>query len=204
MKRENEIKEHLINNAIRLIAVGGFEMATTKALACSGGDLPGIKMNEVYIYRLFGSKENLYEAAFFSLDSELYDAFVQAAGSIGGFDHSGKEKIFAFLERAWRFLLKNENRFRCYLRYYYSIYFKGRSLESHRRLFGTIVGLMSPAFKEEADVFAILHSTFTTLLNFAVRVYNGELEDSEINRVHVFNVIYCMMSTYFVETGSDS
>ena len=64
MKYENEVKELLIHNAIHLIAKGGFENATTKDLALSGGNLPGLKMNEVYIYRLFGSKESVYEAAF--------------------------------------------------------------------------------------------------------------------------------------------
>ena len=51
-------------------------------------------------------------------------------------------------------------------------------------------------FKEHADVVAILHSVFTALFDFAIRVYNGELEDSEINRLHIFKVLYCMM-TYF-------
>ena len=55
----------------------------------------------------------------------------------------------------------------------------------------------SPLFKEEAEVYAIMHSVFTMLLDFAIRVYNGEIEDNEINRPHVFNVLYCMMVTYF-------
>ena len=71
MKYESEIKELLIENAIHLIAEGGFEKATTKALTYCGDQLPAVEMNEVYIYRLFGSKENLYEAAFARLDAEL-------------------------------------------------------------------------------------------------------------------------------------
>lgn len=37
MKREAEIKELLISNAIHLIAEGGFEKATTKELTHCGG-----------------------------------------------------------------------------------------------------------------------------------------------------------------------
>ena len=55
----------------------------------------------------------------------------------------------------------------------------------------------SPIFKEEADVPSILHSVFTALFDFAIRVYNGDLEDNEENREHMFNVLYCMMMTYF-------
>ena len=82
MKREAEIKELLISNAIHLIAKGGFEAATTKALTTAGGSPDGFKMNEVYIYRFFGSKEKIYEAAFLTLDNELYNAFNTAIEAV--------------------------------------------------------------------------------------------------------------------------
>ena len=69
MKHEAEIKELLVKNAIHLIAQGGFESATTKELTHCSGSIEGLRMNEVYIYRLFGSKEYLYEAAFEMLDN---------------------------------------------------------------------------------------------------------------------------------------
>lgn len=203
-KRETEIKELLINNAIHLIAEGGFEKATTKELAYSGGSIPGFKMNEVYIYRIFGSKEKLYEAAFLTLDRELTDAFMRGYSAVGGFDENIRERLYDFFLRAWAFILGNEERCRCYVRYYYSVYFTGPSLEMHNRLFEGIVSSMAPLFNEEADVTAILHSVFTMLFDFGIRVYNGQLEDNEINRPHVFNVLYCMMSTYFKETARAS
>lgn len=199
MRYETEIKELLIENAIHLIAEGGFEKATTKELTHSGGALPDFKMNEVYIYRFFGSKDNLYEAAFVSLDTELYVAFRDGVKAIGGFDDNTKEKLYDFFSRAWRFILGNEERCRCYVRYYYSIYFKDSSIKAHKKLFEGIVTEMTPLFKEEADVSSILHSVFTALLDFAIRVYNKDLEDNEINRPHIFNVLYCMMMTYFKE-----
>lgn len=199
MKHEAKIKELLVKNAIHLIAEGGFEKATTKELTHSGGALPDFKMNEVYIYRFFGSKDDLYEAAFVSLDTELYVAFRDGVKAIGGFDDNTKEKLYDFFSRAWRFILGNEERCRCYVRYYYSIYFKDSSIKAHKKLFEGIVTEMTPLFKEEADVSSILHSVFTALLDFAIRVYNKDLEDNEINRPHIFNVLYCMMMTYFKE-----
>ena len=200
MKREAEIKELLISNAISLIAEGGFEKATTKELTHYGGHLPDLKMNEVYIYRIFGSKEKLYEAAFIRLDTELFHAFMRGVDSIGGFCGDDRERLDVFFRKAWQFVIGNEARCRCYVRYYHSIYFKGDSLEFHKKLFSEMVGGMAAMFKEEADAVSILHSTFTTLLDFAIRVYNGELEDSEENRKHIFNVLYCMMSAYLVKT----
>ena len=196
MKREAEVKALLISNAIHLIAEGGFEKATTKELARYGGDLPDLKMNEVYIYRYFGSKESLYEAAFIELDRELFYAFRNGVISVGGFEQNTKEKLYDFFLKAWKFVLHNEERCRCYVRYYYSIYFKGSSLKAHEKQFNEVIDVLIPLFKEEADVSAIFHSVFTTMLAFAIRVYNGELEDSEENRPHVFNVLSCMLMTY--------
>jgi hypothetical protein len=51
-------------------------------------------------------------------------------------------------------------------------------------------------FKDEADVVAILHSVFIAFFDFAIRVLNGDVENSEENRPHIFNVLYCMMATY--------
>jgi AcrR family transcriptional regulator len=199
MKYETEIRELLISNTIHLIAEGGFEKATTKELTHCGGDLPNMKMNEAYLYRIFGSKENLYDEAFVRLDRELCYAFRHGAETVGGFLPNSRERLYSFFLLAWRFVLGNEERCRCYVRYYYSIYFKGHSLEAHKRLFSGILSEMAPLFKDEADVPAILHSVFTTMLDFGIRVYNGDLEDSDINIPHIFNVLYCMMSTYFKE-----
>ena len=197
MRYEAEIKELLIENSIHLIAEGGFEKATTKEITHYSGNLPDFKMNEVYIYRIFGSKENLYQAAFVRLDGELIDAFNRGVGIVGSFDGNTEEKLNRFFSLAWEFILGNEDRCRCYVRYYYSVYFKGKSREAHKKLFDGMVKEMSPIFKDEADVEAILHSVFTAMFDFAIRVYNGELEDSSINRPHIFNVLYCMMATYF-------
>ena len=197
MKYEAEVRELLIKNTIHLIAEGGFEMATTKNLAHSGGTLPDFKMNEVYIYRLFGSKENLYEAAFLCLDHELFRFFYSTMCATGCFKNGTRENLYRFFRKVWDFILSDEEGCRCYVRYYYSIYFQGQPLQMHKNLFERIFTEAKPLFKEEADVYAILHSTFIMLFDFAIRVYNGELENNEINIPHVFNVLYCMMMTYF-------
>ena len=202
MKHEADIKSLLISNAIHLISEGGFEKATTKELTYYQGNLPNIKMNEVYIYRLFGSKEALYEAAFVYLDKEMYDAFQDGIRKVGDITRDTK-KLYEFFLTVWEFVLKNEDRCRCYVRYYYSIYFKGESLEKHQKHFEAVVGKFCPLFKEEADVKSIMHSVFTALLDFAIRVYNGELENNGINVPHIFNVLYCMMTTYFKENEQE-
>jgi AcrR family transcriptional regulator len=197
MKNEQLIREILINNTIHVIAEGGFEKATTKAIAFSGAPSPDIKMNEVYIYRLFGSKEHLYETVFECLDLELLDVLKKALQAADHIEVNAKEKLYRIFSELWHFVLANEEQNECYVRYYYSIYFKGFSLIKHNLRFDCIHKAFAPLFKAEADVKSIMHSVLTTLLSFAVRVYNGDLKDTEENANHIFTVLYCIMMVYF-------
>ena len=204
MRREAEVRELLISNAIHLIATEGFEGATTKALTHGGGTLEGFKMNEVYIYRIFGGKEQLYEAAFLRLDHELFHVLNHGIELFRLDDHAVKVRLREFFRTVWEFILGNEEKCRCYVRYYYSVYFKGRAREEHRRMFEDAIRPTRPTFKREANVFEILHSVFTSLFDFAIRVYNGDLEDNEENRTHIFNVLHCMTLTYLADPASVS
>ena len=204
MRSEWEVREILIDNTIRLIAEGGFEKATTRAITKSGMVLPDVKMNDAYIYRLFGSKENLYQAAFETLDKELVLGLTRYIKEVGGITANVKESLYKIFLGAWRFLLKNEARCRCYVRYYYSVYFRGESLRQHNLLCDRLIAEFHHLFIDEADVRSIMHSVLTTLLDFAIRVYNGDLEDSEINTPHVFNVLYSSMVTYFKDDVKES
>lgn len=202
MKHEEEIKERLVNNAIHLIAEGGFEMATTKRLTYCDGGSSDFRMNEIYIYRLFGSKESLYEYAFFCLDTEFYNVLRNSIKSKDLLDGSLRERLYEIFLEVWNFILGNEERCRCYVRYYYSIYYTKLSMDAHKKLFAGVIDSFSPLFKEEADIFSIMHSVFTSLFDFAIRVHNGDLANDDENRPHVFNVLYCMMMTYFNESIS--
>lgn len=203
MKREAEVKELLISNTIKLIAEGGFEKATTKELTNYGGSLKDFKMNESYIYRIFGSKEKLYEAAFLQLDDELAGALIRGIKAMDKSEDGLKDALYAVFQKVWQFILRNEARCRCYVRYYYSNYLKGSTIEAHRKHFRKVVEVFTPLFRDDADTDNILHCVFTTVLDFGIRVYNGDLEDNEVNREHVFNVLYCMMMTYFKDSVGD-
>lgn len=199
MRYEKETRELLIANAIRSIAEGGFENATTKNLAYSGGQpADDFRMNEVYIYRLFGGKDKLFAHVFQRLDKELFSA-IHAGAPEDGFETDTKEKLHKVFMSAWTFITGNEERCRCYVRYYYSVYFNGESQKAHAELFEKMTERLRPIFIDEADVTEILHSVFSAIFDFAIRYYNGELENNENNRVHIFNVLYRMLSAYLKE-----
>jgi AcrR family transcriptional regulator len=196
MKHEKEIRTRLISNTIQLIAEGGFEKATSKELTYYGEVSTDFKMNEVYIYRFFGGKEALFEQAFLMLEYELYRELLRCSTEELAKDSELIKSWYRIFERSWSFLRRNEARSRCYIRYYYSIYFKGNSLATHNKHFDEVIKVFEPFFLEKANVSAIMHSVFSALLDFAIRSYNGELLDSEENRMHIFNILYNMLKCY--------
>ncbi|MBO7296405.1 MAG: TetR/AcrR family transcriptional regulator [Clostridia bacterium] len=200
MRRAEDIRQALIDNTIHVIAAGGFEYATTRNIAKYPSPLFAGTLNDAYIYRVFGSKEGLYDEVFATLDAELTAAFCSRLRSLDRSDKSAKEILLYIFEGVWRFVLRDEDRCRCYVRYYYSIYFKEASQRKHRESFNQIVKGLLPLFKPEADATAILHSAFTAILDFAIRVYNGDLENTENNTKHIFNVLYSIIAPYLKET----
>ena len=202
MKHEAEIREILIENTIRLIAEGGFEKATTKEITHSGAAPEDLKMNEVYIYRLFGGKEALFEQAFLMLEHEVYHELLRCSTEELAKDGEQMDCWHRIFQRSWSFIRRNEARCHCYVRYYYSIYFKGNSLAAHNRHFDEVTKVFEPFFREQANVSAIMHSVFCTLLAFAIRSYNGELLDNEENRMHIFNVLYNMLKCYLKDENA--
>ncbi len=205
MKNGNVIREALLENTIHLIGDCGFEKATTKAIVDLGIADPNIRLNEVYIYRVFGSKELLYAEAFSVLDNELFATIRESLKNFFDDPYPFRDRMRHFFDKLWRFLLGNECRCRCYVRFYYSSYFREQSLRKHRTLLVSQEPVFRPVFKEESDVISLIHTTFMTMMDFAIRVYNGDIEDSEENAYHIFNLLYYSLSSYFdpivVESG---
>lgn len=195
MKNERVYREVFTNNTIRLVAEGGFEMATTRAISGGRKEVNGAKLNEAHIYRVFGTKENLFAETFSMLDNELISNIKE---SLAVFDMSADfrgqcEKLFLHL---WRFLLQNEDKCRYYTRYYYSVYFKEDIQKAHMKKYEILIERMTPAFVDGADVWSLFHHIITVMLDFAIRIYNGALEDTEENAAHVFTVAYSSIAPY--------
>ena len=195
MKNESVYRELFIANTIRCVAEGGFEAATTRAIAGERREIGGIKVNEAHIYRIFGTKDALFAETFDMLDNDLVGVVVQNLSVFEGDgdfrDHC--EKLFTQL---WRFLLQNENKCKYYTRYFHSVYFKNDIYLSHVQKYVPLIGKMSPLFVPSADVWSIFQHVLTSLLEFALRVYGGSLGDNEDTATHVFNVTYCAIDPY--------
>jgi len=189
--KQDAIRRTLINGAIHVIARDGLEKASAKQIETETG------MNVVYIYRLFYDKEDLFAKMFESLDDELIDIITKNLPLMNVQEISLKERCQNFFVAIWRFLLGNQEKCRCYIRYYYSPLFKTYSIEMHKKKYQIVVETFRSAFRERANVWMILNHILNVMLDFAVKVCDGIVPDDEDTAEHVFRLVYASIRQYF-------
>jgi len=190
MKHAN-VKEVLIDRAITVLGSAGMDKATTKAIVAGTG------ISEVYIYRHFANKEDLLAKAFDKLDDELVQKVMLHVHVMYIQSMAYQDRCRFFFTAVWEFLLQNQTKCTAFIRYYYSPYFAKYSAEAHKERFMPLVAKFQDAFKDEANVWMLLNHILTTMLDFAVKVYDGQLPNDGDTEDHVFRVIYYAIYPYF-------
>ena len=190
MKRD-EIRRGLIDGTIYVIAREGLDKASTKLI--------GLKtsINEAYIYRCFADKEDMFAEAFASLDEELVTKAMQHVPVMYMQEMEYEVRCRIFFLSIWRFLLGNRDKCLTFVRYYYSPYFSKYSADSHKKRYESLVDKFKEAFREEANVWMILNHILATMLDFAVKVFDGAVPDDEDTAEHVFRLVYFSVRQYF-------
>lgn len=186
-----DMREKLIERTISVIANEGLDKTTTKAITTGTG------INEAYIYRHFSDKKDLLSKAFDKLDEELVAKVMQHLPVMYMQELEYELRCRVFFEAVWKFLLGNKEKCLAFVQYYYSLYFTKYSAESHKRRYIPIVEKFKDAFKDEADVWMILNHILNVMLDFAVKVHNGQMPSEDNYSEHVFLVIYRSVEQYF-------
>ena len=190
---KDEMRLALLESTVDAIATLGFSGATTKVIASRP------KINEAYIYRLFGGKEKLFAATFEMLDEELISSIRPLNRDL--IEQSGvSAALREVFDRVWRFVLARPDRCIAYVRYYFSPYFMTFSHKSHMAAYRPIIAALQPFFRDGADVTSLAHHVLSSLLDFAVRVHNGDISDTPDTSMHVFRVLFYVFHPYLRET----
>ncbi len=187
---QEEMSLALINATIKVIAYEGLEKTTTKAIATTAN------LNEVYIYRLFGSKEDLLAKSFEVLDNELADNVLKNFGIMCDNNRDFVSKCKELFYKIWDFLLSNQERCVSYIRYYYSSYFRKYSEEIHMKLFAQVIDDMTPAFADANDVVFFLQHFLNTMLDLAIKVFYDFIENSNETCEKAFFVLFSSVKPY--------
>lgn len=196
--KQDEIRQRLIEGTIHVIARDGLDKASTKQIGIA------TSINEAYIYRCFADKEDMFTKVFDALDEELLATTMQHIELMYISEIEFELRCRGYFSALWAFLLSNRDKCLAYVQYFYSPYFVKYSVDGHKKRFLPLIEAFRSAFKAEADVWMILNHILNVMLDFAVKVHNGQMSRDDDYAEHVFRVIYVSVKQYFRENeGSD-
>lgn len=187
----DELRQKLIDGTIRVIATDGLDRASTKQIGLATAT------NEAYIYRCFKSKEDLLAKTFASLDEELVSKAMQHIPVMYMQELEYEMRCRFYFVAIWEFLLGNREKCLAFIQYYYSPYFKKYSATEHTQRFLPVVNKFRDAFREESNAWLILNHILTTMLDFAIKVYDGVIPNSDETTDRVFCLIFATVRQYF-------
>ena len=178
------MKQIFMESAVHVVARDGLENATTKAIAAQAG------LNEAYIYKCFRGKDQLLSAAF---HQEVENFAAQLRQNLPLLHLPGippKERAFLFWQQVWQFILEKPDDCIFYIRYYYSADCRANAYEEHLRQFHELIQSVRYVFQPQVNVDILVHQIFDTMLAFAARVMNAEMDNSPETTRWAFEQIY--------------
>ncbi len=188
----------LLHSTIAVVARDGLEKATTKAIAAEAN------VNEVYIYRIFEDKENMLHEAFVYLDNELVARMLVHLPLMYMKGWDFETRCRALFSAMWGVLIEIPEECLFYMRYYYSAYFRKYAYEDHRARYERVIEQIAPAFRPRANVWMLLNHMLNVMLDFAVKIFDGILENNDDTTYHVFNVVYASVKPYLLHTQQEN
>ena len=183
MEQQN-IKQAFIDSAVRVVARDGMEKATTKAIAAEA------KLNEAYIYKCFPSKDELLSEALHMEDVNFANFLQKTLPIMHMPGFSWKERAYILWKKIWEFVLRKPADCIFYIRYYYSASCRAHAYDVHLACYKPLIEKAAKTFRPGTNMDMLIHQIFSTMLFFASRVVNGEMENSEETTTWAFEQIY--------------
>ncbi len=181
--KQDEMRQMLIDSAVRIVARNGIHRTTTKAISKDSG------INEVYIYRVFEDKDDLFEKAFRDLDEELVACIMQHVPIMDDREVQLNDRCWLFFRKCWEFLLGNREKCSFYIKYYHSQYFDSYPIEMRKQIFRPVLERFTPAFKEGIDVWMLFNHIMDVVFAGVLKV----LRDESLNTVEMESSVYDLL-----------
>ncbi len=190
MKQE-EIRTKLMESAIHVVATEGIHKATTKAIAAHSG------VNEVYIYRTFEDKEDLFAQTFALIDSELIACILKYVPIMQMKEIEIKERCYIFFRACWKKILDYD---KCsfFIKYYYSQYYNSYSPLKRRKAYAEVIDSFAPAFKPGTDVWRMFNRILDIVYSTIIKILRNEIPDNDETAEDVFRVLYSAIGSALV------
>ena len=188
---QSEIREALIKSAIRTISSVGIDSATTKQLATNAG------VNEVYIYRIFGGKDNLFKETFMHVDKDFsakLSNFISEAYDRGGDAETRFRNIFRLI---WKYAINDKEKCSFFIRYYYSRCYTNKISQERKPIYTNVMRKFDTAFVRGTDTWWLFNHILDVIFSSAIKVLREEIPDNEETQENIFNLLFPALKLYF-------
>jgi AcrR family transcriptional regulator len=183
-----EKRRALMDSTIHVVAQGDFDGATTRAISSGAG------LNDAYIYRLFGSKENLFKTTFLDLCRKMSSTLLRNMPILTWENIDLKERCWIYFSRIWERVSSNCDECLFFIRYYNSAYFKDCSSEERKKEYEPFIQKVSSFFERGIDVWTEINWIFDIIFAAAIKVARGDIANDEATAQSVFEMI-CLMES---------
>ena len=183
MNRGSEARQELLKSTVNVVAKQGIQNATTKALSIESN------LGEVYIYRHFNNKDDLFKETFDSLDRELMHMMLQSLKANESKNADVQTGFKSIFHDFWNFCLSDRNKCSFFIQYYYSSYYAGHSEAERKQIYQPFLDAIAPYFQEHTDCWMELNHMYDIVFSKLLRVIRGTMPDNAITEEAVYRDI---------------
>ena len=189
MKKE-DMRQALINSTIHTIAEVGIDHATTKLLAKNAG------LNEVYIYRIFGGKEQLFKETFTHIDKEFASTMLKIVPNVYRKDLDVRSRFREIFSELWKYSLQDKERCSFFIRYYYSRCYTKAVSEERKETYANVLNKFSLVFVYSADTWWYFNHIMDVIFSSAVKVLREEIPDNAETEEKIFSLLFAVLEPH--------
>ena len=189
MKSE-DMRIALINSTIHTISEVGIDHATTKLLATNAG------VNEVYIYRIFGGKDELFKETFTFIDKDFSAALLRFLPVAYDKSINIKLRFKKLFEKVWKYALEDKERCSFFIRYYYSRCYTNSISEERIIIYDKVMKKFNTAFPYGTDTWWLFNHILDVIFSSAVKILREEIPDNEQTEERIFSLLYSAIQPY--------
>lgn len=184
------MRQAFIDSTIHTIAQVGIDHATTKLLANNAG------LNEVYIYRIFGGKEQLFKETFTYIDKEFASTMLKIVPNVYKRELDVRSRFRQIFSELWKHSLQDKERCSFFIRYYYSRCYTSSVSEERKEIYAKVLSKFSTAFAYNTDTWWYFNHILDVIFSSAVKVLREEIPDNAETEEKIFSLIYAVLEPH--------
>lgn len=189
--QQSEIKQALIESTIHTISKSGIDNATTKQLAANAG------VNEVYIYRIFGGKDQLFKETFNFVDKEFSSNLIKYLSIAYNHSNNIEARFRHLFKLIWQYAITDKEKCSFFIRYYYSRCYTKQISDERKTIYADVIKVLDTSFVRETDTWWLFNHMLDVVFSSAVKVLRGEITETEETADTIFNLLFPAIKQHF-------